>query len=113
MYHDLFRMYLRRLIPILVFILALPVFGFGQEKNTRANEQADPPKVLDESRAKQDPARVLKENQQKKRTDAIKSVPVMNKNIEAIRQQNKKATMQQMHTINKAIRKSMTVHKRK
>ena len=106
-------MYLRKLLPTLVFILALPVCGFGQEKNTLAKEKADPPKGLTESRVKQDPARLMKESQQKKRTDAIKSVPVMNKNIEAIRQQNKKATMQQMHTINKAIRKSMTVHKRK
>jgi hypothetical protein len=43
----------------------------------------------------------------------VKSVPVTNKTLQVIRLQNKKATMEQMHTINKAIRKSMTVHKHK
>jgi len=83
-------MYLKRLLPILIFVLALPVIGFAQDQGVKANDQA-----------------------QKKKTEVIKSVPITNKNIQMIRQQNKKATMEQMHRINKAVRKSMTVHKHK
>jgi hypothetical protein len=83
-------MYLKRLLPILIFVLALPAIGFAQDKGGKANDKA-----------------------QKKQTEVIKSVPITNKNIQMIRQQNKKATMEQMHMINKAVRKSMTVHRRK
>jgi hypothetical protein len=93
-------MHLRRLLPILVIILALPVCGFGQDKTARATD-------------KKDPGKTLQDNQQKRRADMVKSVPVTNKTLQVIRLQNKKATMEQMHTINKAIRKSMTVHKHK
>ena len=79
-------MHLRRLLPILVFILAVPIYGYGQEKVVKSDE--------------------------KKKTEKVKTVPMASKTMEAIRLQNKKATMEQMHTINKAIRKSMTVHKR-
>ena len=91
-------MHLRRLLRMVVLLFALPVCGFGQEKVVQAE-------------VKTEPAKVLQDNQQKKKTEQIKSVPITNKNIEAIRMQNKKATLEQMHTINKAIRKSMTIHK--
>ena len=93
-------MYLRRLLPILVFILVLPVCGFGQDKTARSSD-------------KNDPGKTIQDNQQKRRADMVKSVPVTNKTLQVIRLQNKKATMGQMHTINKAIRKTMTVHKHK
>jgi len=93
-------MHLRRLILILVFTLALPIYGFGQEKVVKPADKTVP-------------AKALQDNQQKKRADMIKSVPITDKTMEAIRLQNRKATMGQMHTINKAIRKSMTVHKHK
>ncbi len=93
-------MHLKRLIPILIFILAIPVLGYSQEK-------------IEQSKVKTEQTRELQESQQKKRAQVIKSVPITNKTNEAIRLQNKKATMEQMHTINKAMRKSMTVHKRR
>lgn len=93
-------MYLRRILRIMIFLFALPVCGFGQEK-------------VVQSEVKADTAKVLQENVQQKKTEQIKSVPITNKNMEAIRMQNKKTTMEQMHTINKAIRKSMTIHKRR
>jgi hypothetical protein len=93
-------MLLRRLIPILVFALALPIYGLGQEKVVKSVD-----KTL--------PSKVLLDNQQNKRADMIKSVPIADKTMQAIRLQNRKATMEQMHTINKAIRKSMTVRKHK
>jgi len=93
-------MLLRRLIPILVFALALPICGFGQENVVQSAD-------------KDLPTKVLQDNQQNKKEDIIKSVPIADKTIKAIRQQNSKATMGQMHTINKAMRKSMTVRKHK
>ncbi len=80
-------MHLRRLLPILVFILAVPIFGYGQEKVVKSDD--------------------------KKKTEQAKTVPMTSKTMEAIRLQNKKATMEQMHIINKAIRKSMTIHQRR
>jgi hypothetical protein len=82
----------------MILLFALPFCGFGQEK-------------VVQTEVKTDTAKVLQENVQQKKKEQIKSVPITNKNIEAIRMQNKKATMEQMHTINKAIRKSMTIHK--
>lgn len=93
-------MYLRKLLPIIFFILAFPVLGFSQEKKDQSNDKKDPPKVL-------------QDDQQKKPADKIKSVPMTRKNLEEIRLQNKKASMEQMHTINKAIRKSMIIHQRR
>jgi hypothetical protein len=93
-------MHLRRLLPILVFILAVPNYGFGQEKTVKSDEKKIPEKVL-------------RDDTRKNTTDSIKSVPVTNKAMDAIRLQNKKAAMEQMHTINKAIRKSMIVNKRR
>jgi hypothetical protein len=92
------RNVLRRLLPILIFILALPISGFGQEKIVQQDEKKNQDKVLKDIRPD-------------KKAEMIKSVPITAKNVEIIRLQNKKATMQQMHTINKAIRKSMTVNK--
>jgi hypothetical protein len=92
-------MLLRRLIPVLIFTLAFPVFGLGQEKVVQSAEKTVPDKVL-------------QDDQQKKKEDIIKSVPVTDKTMKAIRLQNRKATMNQRHTINKAMRKSMTIHKR-
>jgi hypothetical protein len=93
-------MYLRRLLPILLFILALPLSGFGQEKVIPPDD-------------KKNQVKIVKVDPKDKKAESVKSVPVTTKNLEAIRLQNKKATMQQMHTINKAIRKSMTVNKRR
>ncbi len=93
-------MHLRKLLPGLIFILFIPIHGFGQEKVVKSEDKTDP-------------AKVLQDRQQKKPDIIIKSVPVTSKTMDAIRQQNKKVTMEQMHTINKAMRKSMTVHKRK
>ena len=106
-------MNLRRLLPILLFLLVIPVFALAQEKTVDVNDKKDAAKAVAGRQVKPDPARVLQENQQRKRTDMIKSVPITNKTMDAIRMQNKKATMEQMHTINKAIRKSMTIHKRR
>ncbi len=92
-------MFLRRLIPILVFILAVPIYGYGQEKVVKSDDKTNP-------------VQTLQDNQQKKRSDPVKSVPVTHKTMDAIRLQNKKVTMEQMHTINKAMRKSMMIHKR-
>ncbi len=93
-------MHLRRFLPIIVLFLALPVCGFAQDKGGKTAQKTDP-------------AKVMQDNQLRKQSDAIKAVPITNKTMDAIRMQNRKATMEQMHTINKAIRKSMTVHKRK
>lgn len=91
-------MHLRRLLAVLVFSLALPIYGLGQEKVVKSTDKTDP-------------AKVLQDNQQKKKADMIKSVPITAKTMEALRLQNKKVTMDQMHKINKAMRKSMTIHK--
>jgi hypothetical protein len=93
-------MLLRRILPILFFIIAIPIYGYGQEKVVKSVEKTDT-------------ARVVQDNQQKNKQDLIKAVPNANKTTDAIRLQNKKATMEQMHTINKAIRKSLTIHKRR
>lgn len=93
-------MHLKKLLRNLVFLLVLPVCAFGQEKAVQSTDQAEQ-------------ARTLQENQKKKRTGMIKSVPVTNKNIEAIRHQNKKVTQEQMHQINRSMRKSMIIHKRR
>ena len=106
-------MNLRRLLPTLILVLALPVFGFAQEKVQATGEVKEAARVAAGQQKMADPARVLQENQQRKRAGMIKSVPITNKTMDAIRMQNKKATMDQMHTVNKAIRKSMTIHKRR
>ena len=80
-------MLLKRHILLLLFILAVSIYGFSQEKVIKPDE--------------------------KKKTEVIKSVPVTNKTMDAIRQQNKRVTLEQMHTINKAMRNSMTVRRRK
>jgi hypothetical protein len=105
-------MNLRGLLPTIIFIM-LPVFGFSQEKAAATSDRKDPVKVVADQQRKADPARLVQENQQRRRADMVKSVPITNKTMDAIRMQNKKATMGQMHTINKAIRKSMTIHKRR
>ena len=84
----------------MLFLLALPFCGYGQEKVVKLADKTNPDKVLQES-------------QEKKKAALVKSVPVTNKTMEVIRLQNKKATKEQIHTINKAIRKSMTIHKRR
>jgi Na+-transporting methylmalonyl-CoA/oxaloacetate decarboxylase gamma subunit len=93
-------MHLKRHILLLLFILAVSIYGFSQETVVKSED-------------KKDPVKVLQENQQQKKADVIKSVPVTNKTMDAIRQQNKRVTLEQMHTINKAMRKSMTVRRRK
>lgn len=97
-------MLLRRFLPIIVLLLALPLYGFAQDKGG---------KTVEKTVEKTDPAKVMQESQLRKQTEAVKAVPITNKTMDAIRMQNRKATMEQMHTINKAIRKSMTVRKRK
>jgi hypothetical protein len=93
-------MNLRRLLPFLAFIVFFSVSGHGQDQNKKAAEKVVPP-------------RTLNENQQKRRADMIKSVPITEKTIETMRLQNKKASMEQMHKINKAVRQSMIIHKRR
>jgi hypothetical protein len=73
--------------------------GFGQEKVVKAQTA--------------DTAKILTGQQQTGNEKTVKSVPATDKNLEAIRLQNRKVTMEQMHTINKAIRKSMRIHKRR
>jgi len=93
-------MHLKRLILFVALILALTSAGFAQEKVSQAKGKADPPKEL-------------KETKQNASNDQIKSVPITNKNMEAMRLQNRKVTTGQMHTINKAMRKSMTIRRRR
>jgi predicted Mrr-cat superfamily restriction endonuclease len=90
---------LKRLLGILILILLFTGRGFSQEQEVKTQKTVT-------TTSAQDPKKVTT-------SDPVKSVPVTDKNLEAIRLQNRKVTMEQMHTINKAIRKSMTIHKRR
>jgi hypothetical protein len=90
----------RRLIATAGFLLITAITGFGQGKVTESITKEAPPKVLNET-------------VQKSTTDQIKAVPITDKSTEAMRLQSRKATMQQMHQINKASRKSMMVKRRR
>lgn len=91
-------MNLRRLYGILILFFVFTFRGLGQEKVVKSQTA--------------DSARILTEMQQKEKDKSVKTVPAIDRNLEAIRLQNRKVTMEQMHTINKAIRKSMRIHKR-
>ena len=93
-------MNLKRLLATLGFLIGIASFSFGQEKVTKVT-------------GKEGLVTIEAENQQKKAAEAVKTVPLTDKNLEAIRLQNRKATMQQMQTINKALRKSMKIQKRR
>lgn len=90
---------MKRLLGILFLIFLFIGRGFGQEQVVKTQK-------AETSASKQEQQKVIK-------PDSVKTVPVTDKNLEAIRLQNRKVTMEQMHTINKAIRKSMTIHKRR
>lgn len=106
-------MHLKRLLPLLVLLLFLPVVAFSQEKASKNDDRKEKVKEMAGLPQKPDPAKMIQDDQQRKRADMVKSVPMPNRTMDVIRMQNRKATMEQMHTINKAIRKSMTIHKRR
>ncbi|HBB91836.1 MAG: hypothetical protein A2X22_07960 [Bacteroidetes bacterium GWF2_49_14] len=93
-------MNLKRLLATLGFLIGIFSFSFGQERITK-------------STGKEELVKKETDNKLKQATETVKTVPVTDKNLEAIRLQNRKATMQQMQTINKALRKSMKIHKRR
>lgn len=90
----------RKIIGTAGFLLIAAVSGFGQEK-------------VAESIAKKDPPKAITKSAQKSATEAVKAVPITDKSTDAMRLQSRKATMQQMHQINKASRKSMMVRRRR
>lgn len=90
----------KRLFGLLIILFALANTGFGQEK-------------IQESAKKQEQQKVVVDPPQKRASEQVKVVPITNKNLQMMRKQSQKATTEQMHTINKAMRKSMTIHRRK
>ena len=116
-------MIVRKYILLLVFVLVTVGVGYGQAKISRSLEsekqsisQNSTKKIVQkqgETLTKKEQRQLAKQQRsQSKELDSekVKSVPVSSKNIELIKTQNKKATMGQMHKVNKAMRKSMMRH---
>ena len=93
-------MHLKRLILILIPIFSLTGGLHAQEKTTQIVVKADSGKTVVTASPKS-------------KSELVKSVPVKDRNLEAIKQQNLKASREQVQTINKAIRKSMRVNRRR
>ena len=91
---------MKRLLLIVLFLSSLIFSGKSQEQSEQDPIKKDPPKGMNAV-------------QQRQRQGQIKSVPMNDKTMQAIRHQNQRANMEQMQTINKALRKSMRVQKRK
>lgn len=116
-------MVIRKYILLLIFMLVSTGVGYGQAKVSQSLENAE--QTISQSNSKkivQKQGETLTKREQRQLTkrqkskskeiegEKVKSVPVSSKNIDVIKAQNKKATMGQMHKINKAMRKSMMRH---
>lgn len=103
-------MLLKQFSCLILTILLFTCVGFGQEqvnKSVKKTTEATAEQQIMKSVEMQKEQTELTQIQ----ADKVKSVPVSARRKEVILDQSKKTSMEQMHKINKAMRKSMMRHK--
>lgn len=115
-------MLIRKYILLLIIVFVFAGVGYGQAEVSKTLENVEQTISQNNTRKKaQKQVEVLSKKEQRQlsrkrkqsrelESEKVKSVPTSSKNIELIKTQNKKATMGQMHKVNKAMRKSMMRH---